>query len=614
MSMNQPLLSTVPDSYRILFLHEEKQWFGAIQEAFQKNALYHALSSPDEGREISSHELIQLVHVEEWPQVEERIIQGIEARQPFSLGVVEIGVEECDRSRRMIEQLWEIDPSLHWICCLPRDTEQWESTFSLSRPLQWMRLRSPILQNELIQLVWMWAGNFVRNVRWGFVQPSSADAKGPSSAQSGIGAGLLDENQTHLELAREELASSKIYVDNILRSMADALFVIDADLTIGAVNPALLNLLGYQEEDLVGQSPGCIFGEEFARGVIIENLMLQGSVSGVESSFLTREGSMIPISVSGSLLQNDQGQFQGMVCVAQDITERKRMEEEKQKLHEQLLDTSRQLGMAEVASDVLHNVGNVLNSINVSIGVVSDIITKSLVTDVKRVSQLLAKYDDDLGAFFTDNPKGKQIPEFLKQLSEQLLEEQRLALEELGRLRENTGQAQHCVADQQELAKHRELTEAIVLSDLVEEALKKHQGDIERFNISVIREWQDLPELLIDKHQVLEIISDVIENACQAMESVDLRELTLRVKQVNGPPDSARVEIQDTGVGIPPEDLTRIFGQGYSTKEHTRGSSLHTGALVAKNLGGALSAHSNGKDCGALFALDLPGNFHWPDL
>ena len=123
-----------------------------------------------------------------------------------------------------------------------------------------------------------------------------------------------------------------------------------------------------------------------------------------------------------------------------------------------------------------------------------------------------------------------------------------------------------------------------------------------------------MPQLIVDKHQLLQILVDVICNACQAMESAAQRYLVVRIKLVIGPPDSLCVEIQDTGSGIPPDDITKIFGQGYSTKYRGRGLSLHHGALMAKNMGGALRAQSEGMGQGATFFLDLPGNFHFPDL
>jgi PAS domain S-box-containing protein len=410
------------------------------------------------------------------------------------------------------------------------------------------------------------------------------------------------------------LATSKVYVDNVLRSMADSLLVIDANLTIGSTNPSLLDLLGYEEDELIGQSPGLIFGEEFAQGSIIENLLLQGSVSGIESSFLTRDGRLIPISVSGSMMQDEQGQFQGLVCVAQDITERKVMEEEKLQLHEQLLETSRRLGMAEVASDVLHNVGNVLNSINVSIGVVADLFKNSMVGDVARISQLFHQHREDLGSYFSTNPKGKQIPAYLEKLSGQLVEEQRVAISELDRLRENAQHAQHCVASQQDLAKVQGITEPISVVELMDEALAVNHELLETQEIVVSREFDEIPQLIVDKHQVLEVLVDVIRNGCQAMAQVSPKQLIVRAKLIPGPPDSVCLEIQDSGVGIPTDDLTKIFGQGYNTRDGGRGMSLHNGALVAKNLGGALRAHSEGFGHGATFALELPGNFQFPDL
>jgi PAS domain S-box-containing protein len=556
-----------------------------------------------------------LVCVEAGHCVLEKIAEAKITGNPFSLVFIEVCPQEWDLVRGMVEQIWECDHTLRCVFCLPPDRASWPGGMSLSRPEQWAVLRIPLLEEEVFQLVCC--------LSVPILSPFDPVSNGPghSSVNENPSEYHMNSNNNdweaktgELESARDELAASRYYVNNILRSMADSLLVINADMTIGAVNPSLVNLLGYQENELIGESPGLIFGEEFAQGAIIENLLLQGSVSGVESSFLTHAGRKIPISVSGSMMRDQQGQFQGLVCVAQDITERKRMEEEKLQLHEQLLDTSRQLGMAEAAAGVLHNVGNVLNSLNVSIGVITDLLKNSMVGDVGRISQLLEKHREDLGAYLSQNPKGKQVPGYLEKLSGQLLEEHRVALLELDRLRENAGHAQQCVAAQQDLAKPSGITEPVSLAELIDEAMAVNQDLLDESNIEVVRKFQEVPQVIVDKHQVLQILVDVIRNACQAMESVLTKQLIVRVKLIIGPPDSICLEVQDSGTGIPPDDLTRIFGQGYSTKNGGRGLSLHHAALMAKNMGGALHAQSEGAGQGATFFLDLPGNFHFPDL
>ena len=608
---------TQPTIRRVLSICDDT----AIDE-FLKQTL-HVVSSPTTSSEEKTNTIhlpslsFELVSVNDWCMGYEEMREAKESGRPFSLLVFVARIDAWDTVRENLEKVWTLDDRICCIVCFSSDAVSCPTRLSLSRPEQWAMFRVPGFPEELLQLVLCLSGRSIFPAQSQYVstEVTSSDPRGQiENSLEGFGLSHIVEQQTELALARDELATSKVYVNNVLRSMADSLLVIDANLTIGSVNPSLLELLGYEEEELVGQAPGLIFGEEFAQGSIIENLLLQGSVSGIESSFLTSEGRLIPISVSGSMMQDEQGQFQGLVCVAQDITERKHMEEEKLQLHEQLLDTSRQLGMAEVASDVLHNVGNVLNSINVSIGVVSDLIKNSMVGDVGRISQLFHKHGEDLGNYFTTNPKGKQIPAYLEKLSGQLVEERRVALAELDRLRENAQHAQQCVAVQQDVAKVTGIVEPIALVEFIEEALAANQDLVESLQIGIVREFEEIPLLNVDKHQLLEILVDLLRNACQAMASVSRKLLVVRAKIIPGPPDSVCVEIQDSGVGIDPEDLTKIFGQGNTSKESNRGMSLHNGALMAKNLGGSLRVHSDGLGHGAIFSLELPGNFHFPDL
>ena len=592
---------------------------------FLKNALHVSdedASLNDQAMEMSCATSVNmktvnfsLVTAGNWETAFAYLDEGQQNSESFSLLILFVKIDSWEKERENLEKLWELNGSIHCILCWPNNTEEEPTRLSLSRPEQWAMFRIPGFPEELFQLASCLSAASVFAAQY-FSDESRIVVENGKFGPECPSLNIPDEpdQQTALDSARDELATSKVYVDNVLRSMADSLLVIDANLTIGSVNPSLLNLLGYEEHALLGQSPGLIFGEEFAQGSIIENLLLQGTVSGIESSFLTSEGRLIPISVSGSMIQDEQGKFQGLVCVAQDITERKRMEDEKLQLHEKLLDTSRQLGMAEVASDVLHNVGNVLNSINVSIGVVADLLKNSMVGDVGRISQLFQKHGEDLGSFFSTNPKGKQIPAYLEKLAGQLVEEQRAAIVELERLRENANHAQQCVASHQDLAKVRGITEPIVVAELMEEAIAANQAFLGATKIDVVREFEEIPLLIIDKRQVLEVMIDVLHNACQAMTSVSVKQLTVRAKIIPGPPDSVCLEVQDSGVGIASEDLIKIFGQGSTSKDGTRGMSLHNGALVAKNLGGALRAHSEGIGHGATFSLELPGNFHFPDL
>ncbi len=602
-------------SRRVLSICDESSAYDFLKHALHISG--EDASSNDEAMKSfdSTSVNFSLFNAENWELAFQDLKEGKRSNGVFSLVVVSFQLDSWDMVCENLEKIWELDTSIRCILCLPDNIEKWPISLSLSRPQQWAIFRMSGAPEEFFQLACCLSAS------WGSSTERLSDESTIAGANDNLVIGDRPLNIQHepdqqaaLDSARDELATSRVYVENVLRSMADSLLVIDSNLTIGSVNPSLLDLLGYEERELVGQSPGLIFGEEFAQGSIIENLLLQGTVSGIESSFLTSECQLIPISVSGSMMQDEQGQFQGLVCVAQDITERKRMEDEKLQLHEQLLDTSRQLGMAEVASDVLHNVGNVLNSINVSIGVVADLLKNSIVGDVGRISQLFQKHREDLGHYFSSNPKGKQIPAYLEKLSGQLMEEQRAAIAELDRLRENAHHAQQCVAAQQDLAKVTGITEPIAIVELMEEAIVANQELLETAKIVVVREFEEIPLLIVDKRQVLEVMIDVLHNACQAMASVSMKQLIVRAKIIPGPPDSVCLEVQDSGVGIASEHLIKIFGQGNTTKEGTRGMSLHNGALMAKNLGGTLRAHSEGMGHGATFSLELPGNFHFPDL
>jgi signal transduction histidine kinase len=218
---------------------------------------------------------------------------------------------------------------------------------------------------------------------------------------------------------------------------------------------------------------------------------------------------------------------------------------------------------------------------------------------------LLQEHAHDLGEFITNDARGIHVPAHLAQLSEHLLAEQAANVRELDSLRRNVEHIKQIVAMQQNYASFGGVKEMINVADLVEDSLRLNAGALSRHDVEVIREFAPVPLMNVEKHKVLQILVNLLRNAkhaCQESERADKR-LTVRVANGEG---RVRISVIDNGVGIPPENLTRIFNHGFTTRKDGHGFGLHSGALAAKEMGGALTLHSDGIGQGATFTLELP--------
>ncbi len=290
---------------------------------------------------------------------------------------------------------------------------------------------------------------------------------------------------------------------------------------------------------------------------------------------------------------------------SQDITERRRAEEELQNMHKLLLDTSRQAGMAEVATGVLHNVGNVLNSMNVSATLTQDILRHSKTTSLLRTASLLEEHRTDLVAFLTTHPQGSLVPGFIVKLAHLLDGENQKLLKESAALSKNVEHVKEIIAMQQTYARVSGLVETVQVNDLVEDALRMNTSALDRHGVETIREFAAVPPIPVEKHKVLQILVNLIRNAKYACDESGRTDKRMIMRSSNGD-GRVRISIIDNGVGIPPENLTRIFGHGFTTRKDGHGFGLHSAANAAKEMGGQLSVHSDGTGRGASFTLELP--------
>jgi signal transduction histidine kinase len=290
--------------------------------------------------------------------------------------------------------------------------------------------------------------------------------------------------------------------------------------------------------------------------------------------------------------------------VYNDMAENLRLSKEQlEKANAELVESSRLAGMAEVATGVLHNVRNVMTTVNVASALVVDRVNKSKSSGLAKLATLFRDHENDLSAFLTQDAKGKQVIDYVAQLAEHLANEQKAIVKELARMQDCIEHMKDVVKAQQTYAKSSGMAEKLKVTDLVEDALKMNATA--QSNIQVVKE---LPEDLIvnvEKHKALQVLVNLIRNAKQACEASISPVKTLTVRAANGG-GHVRVAVTDNGVGISPENLSRIFAHGFTTKKEGHGFGLHHSALVAKELGGALLVQSEGEGKGATFTLELP--------
>jgi len=292
-----------------------------------------------------------------------------------------------------------------------------------------------------------------------------------------------------------------------------------------------------------------------------------------------------------------------------EMASREQAEAERAVLHKQLVETSRRVGMADVATGVLHNVGNVLNSVNVAAGVVADTVRRSSVDKISRTAGMIQEHLHDVGNYLTQDPKGQQIPEYLNKLGHQLTQDQKVVLGELQDLVKNIEHIKEIISVQQTVAKSSSLEEPVLLEELIQQALSVNQASLDKYRIEVTKDYMTIPEIVVDKHQVLQVLVNLISNSKHAMKNVSDRPrvLTVRIMEFEEKGQEwVKLEVSDTGVGISPENMTRIFSQGFTTKKDGHGFGLHSGSLSAKLMGGTLTVHSAGEHQGATFTLTLP--------
>jgi PAS domain S-box-containing protein len=425
-----------------------------------------------------------------------------------------------------------------------------------------------------------------------------------------IGTFGISKDITALKEAEAKLEHERYLLHALLESVPDAIYFKDRESRFIRTSSAMAKLFNLREADeLIGRSDFDFFAEEHARPAFEDEQQIirtgKPMIGKTEKEILP-DGRVSWALTSKLPLRNVRGEIIGTLGISKDITAIKEAEAQIEAAHKELVRTSRLAGMAEVATSVLHNVGNVLNSVNTSASVMADRLQKMKISGVSSLLEMFEKNRNDLAGFLSQNNQVDRLLTYLRSLAQVLVTERAAMLGELQELTRNIEHIKEIVAMQQSYAKVSGVTEILSVPVLVEDALRMNEAGLARHEVRVVRNYQNVPDIALDKHKVLQILVNLISNAKYAMPENGTVERILTVGVSMNDDNRIRVSVTDNGIGIAPENLTRIFSHGFTTRHDGHGFGLHSGALAAKEMGGALSVHSDGPGRGATFTLELP--------
>lgn len=288
-----------------------------------------------------------------------------------------------------------------------------------------------------------------------------------------------------------------------------------------------------------------------------------------------------------------------------DITDRKLAESALAEAQEKALANARAAGKAEFANSVLHNIGNVLSSVNVGCDQIRQLLAQSKLEKLLRANTLVEKHADNLAQFLSEDEQGRYLGPYLLKTGE-MLEKEHENLREI--TQEMLGQIQlmsDIIKTQQADAKAVDQPKFYDLATLVEESLKIQMAGMKKRRVQLIKRYPPHQvKVFFPKARLTHILVNIIKNGCEAMMSKPPGERVLEVRiEVESDPDRPRVIIQDSGRGIHPEVLPHLFTHGFTTKSDGHGFGLSYCRRTMKEYQGDISVASEGPIEGATFEL-----------
>ena len=408
----------------------------------------------------------------------------------------------------------------------------------------------------------------------------------------------------------EELRTTRALANGFLGNVPYYVYFKNRQSQFIAISQSMAGLFGAKDaKEVEGRTDFDFFSEDHARPAFEDEqeIIRTGKPVIGKLEKETWPDGRVTWALSTKLpLRDSKGAIIGTFGISKDMTQSVATKVALENARKELMDASRVAGMAEVATDVLHSVGTVLSSLNVSASVIAMRLRHFKADSLTKLSALLDEHRNDLAGFLTNDPRGRRVVEFLDSLACHYQEEHSHLLKEVALMQRDVDQIKEIVSMQQAYAATAGVVESFDPVKLMEDTLRMNMGARDGNEVQIVREFNAVPPIMAERRRALQILTNLLLNAKQALHARAAGEKVLKLRIENGTEGCVRFVVQDNGTGISQENLRKIFQHGFTTKAGGHGFGLHSSILAAKEMGGALTAESDGPGTGATFVLELP--------
>ena len=417
--------------------------------------------------------------------------------------------------------------------------------------------------------------------------------------------GMSSKNLSNLEKSRNR-SQRRFESDfhELLESTYDAVILTDVDGNIIKGNERTSEYFQYDPKEIVKLNIINLISGADKRNidVIYETLTNEQRVF-IESQGQRRNKTIFPTEITVSLLHLTE--IQVPCFFIRNISLRVETEKALTKAQQELVEIAHNAGMAEIATGVLHDVGNLLNSINVSCDLMLESLNSSLIDSLDKVNEQVAK-QSDITKYLTEDPKGKQIPQVYQKLGGELMNEKNLLISEAKNLQDKIKIVKDVITTQQMYAKVGLHEEEISVWDLIQDSLAIFKSTIDSNTLKLDETIKELPKIRIQKSKLVHVFLNLIKNAWDALIGINDRPKRIYIFGEVENDEYLSLYIQDNGCGIKEENMRKIFTHGFTTKDSGHGFGLHNCANLMTEINGKIYVQSEGENQGATFKLIIP--------